>query len=66
MPDEPRHDLARNRIRPSLNLRAGLILNRMRDVNRVEVRPPQSRGLRSRRQHKLVRGHRHRGNSPIL
>lgn len=51
------------RLRFRFNLCLGLILDRVRNVDGVELRPAQRRGLGSGGGHELVRRHRHRRDS---
>jgi hypothetical protein len=37
--DEPRHDFLKRGFGPGLDLLPGLVLNRVRDVDRIKVRP---------------------------
>ena len=63
---EPCNDFLDHSIRLGLNLAFGLVLNRVRHVNRIKIRTPQRRGLRSGRQHELVRGDRDRRQSQVF
>ena len=63
---QPRHDLRYRVISPLLNLFRRLILNRVWDIYGIEVRPPESRGLGSRRRPKGMRGNWNGRNSHRL
>ena len=57
---QPRYDFFERSVGPGFDCFPGLVLNRMRDVHGVEVRPAERACLRPRRQHELARRHRHR------
>ena len=66
MRSEAGNDFVDHLVGSSLDFRHGLILDWMRHVNCIEVRPSQSGGLRARRKLKFMSGHRHRGNAAIF
>jgi hypothetical protein len=63
---EPSDDLEERSVRARGNLLAGLVLNGMRHVYRVKVRPIQRRRLRPRSGLEFAGGDGHRGDSQIL
>lgn len=63
---KPRANFFQYRLRFGFNLRHGLILNRMCDVNGVVIGPPQRAGLRARGGHEFVRSHGQRRDAKIF
>jgi len=61
---EPRNDLLASRIRTYFDFRPHLILNRMRNVDRVKLGPAKRGGLRARRCHKRRGRYRDRRDPP--
>ena len=58
-PGQAPYDLTNRGFSPGLDLLFGLVLNRVGDVNRIEVRPPERAGLRPRGCHELLGCYRH-------
>ena len=58
--------LTKRRFSSGLDLFSGLVLNRVRDVDCVEVRPSERAGLRPGSRHEFVRCYRHCWNTKAL
>lgn len=63
---QPRYDFVQRGVRSRLYFDGRLVLDGMRHVNGVKVRPAESGSLGSGRQHELVRRYGYCGDSPIL
>ena len=63
---QPRDDFVQRRVGSCFDLGASLILDGMRHVDGVEIRPPECGGLGASREREFARRHRHCGNAPTL